>query len=332
MLHLHTATPHCRQARRRGGHEESFEMRVVTYERAGVARPGIAVGEQLLDAAALATSAGLPAVGSVRALLEAGPDTWARYDEAAQAAADAGEGGPLAAATLRAPVEDPDKVICLGLNYRDHAEEAGLALPAAPMLFAKYRNSLVGPSAPIMLPPVSAAVDYEAELAVVIGRPVKDVGADTALDHVAGVMALNDVTARDVQHATSQWTAGKAIDTFAPCGPALVLLDEIDDVQALRVIARVNGEIVQDGTTADMIFGVAETIAFLSRLMTLVPGDIIATGTPAGVGFSRDPQILLHDGDVAEVEIEGVGALRNPVVAGAAVAVAQAEAREAVAR
>jgi 2-keto-4-pentenoate hydratase/2-oxohepta-3-ene-1,7-dioic acid hydratase in catechol pathway len=307
-------------------------MRVVTYERAGVARAGIAVGEQLLDAAALATSAGLPAVGSVRALLEAGPDTWARYGEAAQAAADAGEGGPLAAATLRAPVEDPDKVICLGLNYRDHAEEAGLALPAAPMLFAKYRNSLVGPSAPIMLPPVSAAVDYEAELAVVIGRPVKDVGADTALDHVAGVMALNDVTARDVQHATSQWTAGKAIDTFAPCGPALVLLDEIDDVQALRVIARVNGEIVQDGTTADMIFGVAETIAFLSRLMTLVPGDIIATGTPAGVGFSRDPQILLHDGDVVEVEIEGVGALRNPVVAGAAVAVAQAEAREAVAR
>jgi acylpyruvate hydrolase len=332
MLPLHTATPHCRQARRRGEHEESFEMRLVTYERAGVARPGIVVGERLLDAAALASSAGLPAVGSVRGLLDAGPAVWERYAQAGQAAARAGHGEPLAAVTLRAPIENPDKIICLGLNYRDHAGEAGLALPAAPMLFAKYRNSLVGPTAPIVLPAVSDAVDYEAELAVVIGRTAKDVTAGEALDHVAGVMALNDVTARDVQHATSQWTAGKAIDTFAPCGPALVLLDEIEDAQALSVLARVNGATVQDGTTADMIFSVAETIAFVSALMTLVPGDIIATGTPAGVGFSRDPKILLQDGDVVEVEIEGVGTLRNPVVAATAAGVEARAAREAVAR
>jgi acylpyruvate hydrolase len=155
---------------------------------------------------------------------------------------------------------------------------------------------------------------------VVIGARAKDVAAAEALAHVAGVMALNDVTARDVQHATSQWTAGKAIDTFAPCGPALVLLDEIADVQDLGVRAAVNGVTVQDGTTRDMIFGVAETIAFVSSLMTLEPGDIIATGTPAGVGVSRDPQVLLGDGDVVEVEIAGVGTLRNPVVATAAAA------------
>jgi 2-keto-4-pentenoate hydratase/2-oxohepta-3-ene-1,7-dioic acid hydratase in catechol pathway len=307
-------------------------MRVVTYEREGVARPGMVVGERLLDAAALAPRAGAASVGSVRALLDAGPDAWAAYGEAAQAAAAADEGVPLAAATLRAPVEDPEKIVCLGLNYRDHADEAGLPLPVAPMLFAKYRNSLTGPAAPIVLPAVSEAVDYEAELAVVIGRPAKDVDAADALQHVAGVMVLNDVTARDVQHATSQWTAGKAIDTFAPCGPALVFLDEIDDIQALRVRARVNGHVVQDGTTADMIFAVGETIAFISKLMTLVPGDIIATGTPAGVGFSRDPQILLRDGDVVEVEIEGVGMLRNPVVAASRPASAPLDEREVVTR
>jgi 2-keto-4-pentenoate hydratase/2-oxohepta-3-ene-1,7-dioic acid hydratase in catechol pathway len=333
MLPLHTATPHCRQAGVAATDEESFEMRVVTYEREGVARPGVVVDERVLDVQALASRAGVAPVASVRGLLEAGRDAWSAYEGAARAAAAAGEGEPLDAVTLRAPIEDPDKIICLGLNYRDHADEAGLALPAAPMVFAKYRNSLTGPAAPIVLPAVSRAVDYEAELAVVIGRVAKDVEAADALDHVAGVMAVNDVTARDVQHATSQWTAGKAIDTFAPCGPALVLLDEIDDIQALRVSARVNGVTVQDGTTADMIFAVGETIAFLSKLMTLVPGDIVATGTPAGVGFSRDPQVLLRDGDVVEVEIEGVGTLRNPVVAADATTAGTAsDQREVVAR
>jgi 2-keto-4-pentenoate hydratase/2-oxohepta-3-ene-1,7-dioic acid hydratase in catechol pathway len=298
-------------------------MRVVTFEREGEARLGVVVADQVVDAAGLARGAGRGGAvpcASVRELLEAGPAAWRALDAAAGDAVAHGEGEPLDGVTLRAPIEDPDKIICLGLNYRDHAEESGLALPAAPMLFAKYRNSLTGPNSPIVVPAVSQAVDYEAELAVVIGRTAKNVAERDALAHVAAVMALNDVTARDIQHATSQWTAGKAIDSFAPCGPALVFLDEIDDIQALRVRARVNGASVQDGTTADMIFGVAETIAFVSQLMTLVPGDIIATGTPAGVGISRHPQVLLHDGDVVEVEIEGIGTLRNPVVSAATAA------------
>jgi 2-keto-4-pentenoate hydratase/2-oxohepta-3-ene-1,7-dioic acid hydratase in catechol pathway len=290
-------------------------MRVVTYAREGAARPGVVVADQLLDAATLARDAGVGAIATVRELLEAGAEAWRAVESAARDAAGRGDGRPLAGVTLRAPVEDPDKIICLGLNYRDHAEESGLPLPAAPMLFAKYRTSLTGPDAPIVVPPVTSAVDYEAELAVVIGRTAKDVAAEDALAYVAGVTAFNDVTARDVQHATSQWTAGKAIDTFAPCGPALVSLDEVGDVQALRVAARVNGATVQDGSTADMVFTVAETIAFVSSLMTLVPGDLIATGTPAGVGVSRDPQLLLRDGDEVEIEIAGVGRLRNPVVA-----------------
>jgi 2-keto-4-pentenoate hydratase/2-oxohepta-3-ene-1,7-dioic acid hydratase in catechol pathway len=283
-------------------------MRVVTFEREGAARLGVVVAGRVVDAAQVGPCT------TARGLLEAGPEAWSTLGAAAGEAAARGDGQPLDDVTLRAPIEDPEKIICLGLNYRDHAVESGLALPAAPMLFAKYRNSLIGPDSPIVLPAVSQAVDYEAELAVVIGRTAKNVAEDDALSYVAGVTALNDVTARDVQHATSQWTAGKAIDTFAPCGPELVFLDEIEDVQALRVRARVNGETVQDGTTANMIFSVAATIAFVSKLMTLVPGDIIATGTPAGVGISRDPQVLLHDGDLVEVEIDGIGTLRNPVV------------------
>jgi len=271
-----------------------------------------------LDVRELAEWAGLagaPEVGSVRAIVEAGAEVWGQLAAAAADAASAQvHREPLSGARLRAPIEDPDKIICIGLNYRDHAEESNLALPAAPMLFAKFRNSLVGPAADVEVVPHSDAIDYEAELAVVIGRTAKNVPAERALDHVAGVMAFNDLTARDIQHATSQWTAGKAIDGFAPCGPALVFLDEIADVQSLPVRARVNGETVQDGNTADMIFPVAELIAFISRQTTLVPGDVIATGTPAGVGISRDPQILLGEGDVVEVEIEGVGTLRNRFV------------------
>jgi 2-keto-4-pentenoate hydratase/2-oxohepta-3-ene-1,7-dioic acid hydratase in catechol pathway len=215
---------------------------------------------------------------------------------------------------LTAPVPDPQKIICLGLNYRDHAAEAGLAPPSAPMFFAKYANSLVGPTDPIVPPKSTCQVDYEAELAVVIGRAGRNITQAAALDHVAGAMAFNDVSARDLQLANNLWTGGKAIDTFGPCGPALVTLDAIDDLQNLSVKARVNGETVQDGNTSSMIFGVAETIAFLSQIMTLEPGDIIATGTPAGVGNSRTPQLFLHPGDVVEVEIDGLGILRNPVL------------------
>jgi 2-keto-4-pentenoate hydratase/2-oxohepta-3-ene-1,7-dioic acid hydratase in catechol pathway len=214
---------------------------------------------------------------------------------------------------LGPPVPDPQKIICLGLNYRDHAQEAGLASPAEPIFFAKWANSLIGPNDVIVPPRTTEQVDYEAELAVVIGARARNVGADHALDHVVGVTVFNDVSARDLQLANNLWTGGKAIDTFGPCGPAVVTLEEIENVQALALRTRVNGNIVQDGNTADMIFTVAETIAFLSQIMTLEPGDIIATGTPAGVGISRTPQLFLHPGDIVEVEIDGVGTLRNQV-------------------
>jgi 2-keto-4-pentenoate hydratase/2-oxohepta-3-ene-1,7-dioic acid hydratase in catechol pathway len=201
----------------------------------------------------------------------------------------------------------------MGLNYRDHAEETGLALPTVPLFFAKFRNSLIGPADEIVLPAASEQVDYEAELAVVIGRRCRDVSTSEALEYVAGAMAFNDVSARDLQFEASQWTTGKAIDTFAPCGPALVLRDEIPDLQTLGIRARVNGQTLQDANTSLMIFGVAEAIAFLTRVMTLEPGDIIATGTPAGVGMVRDPHVWLRDGDIVEIEIDEIGMLRNPV-------------------
>ncbi|MCW2984506.1 MAG: hydrolase family protein [Conexibacter sp.] len=296
-------------------------MRLVTYVAGARLRSGILIDPFVLDTERVAHSAGLDERldwTSTRVVLAAGPDALAALAAVASDGASAvPRVGDVSELRLGPPVPDPDKIICIGLNYRDHAAESGMALPPAPMLFAKFRNSLVGPADPIVLPSRGELIDYEAELAVVIGRRAKDVDADAALGHVAGVMALNDITARDVQHQTSQWTAGKAIDTFAPCGPSLVLLDEIDDVQHLRVQARVNGATVQDGNTEDMIFGVADLIAFISSLMTLEPGDIIATGTPAGVGISRDPRVLLGDGDLVEVEVDGIGVLSNPVVSSA---------------
>jgi 2-keto-4-pentenoate hydratase/2-oxohepta-3-ene-1,7-dioic acid hydratase in catechol pathway len=293
-------------------------MRLVTYTTEWGTRAGIAVGAGAVDAAAAAHAAGFAGDDATwrsnRRILECGTDVRRRLGEAAeQLAAEGDSVRPLEELELAPPIVDPEKIVCLGLNYRDHAEESGLDLPVAPMLFAKYRNSLTGPTSPIVLPASSAVVDYEAELAVVIGRTCKDVAESDALDHVAGAMVLNDVSARDLQHRTSQWMAGKAIDTFAPCGPALVTMDEIADLQDLTIEARVNGRTVQQATTGLMIFSVAETVAYLSTLMTLVPGDIVATGTPAGVGVSRDPQVLLGDGDVVEVEIEGLGTISNPV-------------------
>jgi len=296
-------------------------MRLVSYRRGpegdGSWRAGVARGELVVDAAQAAAAAGLDTTrdwSSMRALIAAPAAERAALADAAASA----DGMPREQLELGPPVPDPDKILCIGLNYRDHAAEANLPLPEVPMLFAKFRNSLVGPSADVALPADSKAVDYEAELAVVIGTRAKGVEAERALEHVAGAMAFNDLTARDVQHQTSQWTAGKAVDDFGPCGPELVTLDELGDPHALRIGTRVNGKTVQDGTTADMIFSIADTIAFVSRLMTLEPGDIICTGTPAGVGFKRDPQVLLADGDVVEVEVEGIGVLRNRMVGGTA--------------
>jgi 2,4-didehydro-3-deoxy-L-rhamnonate hydrolase len=214
------------------------------------------------------------------------------------------------------PIERPGKIVCVGLNYRDHAEEQGTALPEAPLLFAKWQNTLIGPGEPIVIPPIVTKCDYEAELGVVIGQRVRDVSAESALEAVAGYICVNDVSARDLQFADGQWTRGKSPDTFCPVGPRLVPRDEIPDPQALGIRAILNGETVQESTTANMVFGVAEVIAYVTRTITLEPGDLIATGTPAGVGAFRKPPLFMQPGDEITIEIEGLGSLTNPVVAG----------------
>ena len=211
------------------------------------------------------------------------------------------------------PIERPGKIVCVGLNYRDHAEEQGLELPPRPLLFAKWQSALGGPGDPIVLPRSSAEVDYEAELGVVIGIRARGLSVDDALEVVAGYVCVNDVTARDVQFAEGQWTRAKSFDSFCPVGPELVPAAGIDDPQALGIRCLVNGEALQDSTTAHMVFSVAEILAFVSETITLEPGDLIATGTPAGVGYTRTPPRFLAAGDEVTVEIEGVGALTNPV-------------------
>ena len=213
------------------------------------------------------------------------------------------------------PIERPGKIVCVGLNYRDHAEEQGVELPKEPLLFAKWPNALVGPGDAIVIPPIVTKADYEAELGVVIGARVKGASKENALEAVRGYVCANDVSARDLQFADGQWTRGKSPDTFCPVGP-LVPASEIADPHALRIRAIVSGEMLQDSTTANLIFGVDEIISHASQTATLEPGDLILTGTPAGVGVFRDPQRLLRPGDVVTIEIEGVGELTNPVVAG----------------
>jgi 2-keto-4-pentenoate hydratase/2-oxohepta-3-ene-1,7-dioic acid hydratase in catechol pathway len=207
----------------------------------------------------------------------------------------------------------PGKIVCVGLNYRDHAAEGGMDLPKAPLLFAKWPNTLIGDGEAIVLPPESSQVDYEAELGVVIGARAKRVSERDALDHVEGYICVNDVSARDLQFADGQWTRGKSPDTFCPVGPRLVPREEIDDPQSLAIRCIVNGKALQDSSTAQMIFSVAEIIAYASQVITLEPGDLIATGTPAGVGVFRDPTVLLRGGDEVSVEVEGLGTLTNPV-------------------
>ena len=288
-------------------------MKLMSYEVDGAWQAAIGTGDRFVDARAAGRAAGwngdtADALRSTRGLL--GLDR----DRLAELAAVDGE-ATLDLGSLRVgpPVWDPQKIVCLGLNYSDHAAESGLEPPKAPMWFAKFANSLIGPRDAIVPPRTTGKVDYEAELAVVIGRRGRNIDVADALAEVAGAMAFNDVSARDLQLANPLWTGGKAVDTFAPCGPALVLMDELADLQDLGLRTRVNGKTVQDGSTSKMIFGVRETVAFLSTIMTLEPGDIIATGTPAGVGQARDPQLFLGTGDVVEVEVDRIGTLTNTV-------------------
>jgi 2-keto-4-pentenoate hydratase/2-oxohepta-3-ene-1,7-dioic acid hydratase in catechol pathway len=293
-------------------------MRLATYRDADGVHGAVAVGEALVDIDAIAAAAGLapsavPGGWTARAVLELSPEDRDRLAAAAVAAAPDAT-ARLADVELLPPLTDPDKVVCVGLNYVDHAAEITLAVPERPILFAKYRTSLVGHGARVVVPPITEQPDYEAELAIVIGRTCRDVPRSDALSCIAGVMPFNDVSARDLQTATSQWMPGKALDTFAPCGPVLVLVDEIDDLLDLTVVGRLNGEVVQQASTADMLFPIDELVSFVSSIMTLVPGDIIATGTPPGVGWGRTPPQYLQDGDEFSVEIGGVATLTNTIV------------------
>lgn len=240
------------------------------------------------------------------------------HDEGIDAIATAepiGPARPFAPEALASPVRRPGKILAIGLNYKDHAAEAGIDVPEAPLLFAKYPNTVTGPYDDVVYAAsTSSEVDYEAELGVVIGRRAKSVSEEDALSYVLGYTACNDVSARDAQFAHTQWVRGKSFDTFCPLGPWLVTADEIPDPQQLRLATRVNGRELQEGTTANMIFPVAELISYLSRVITLEPGDVIASGTPHGVGFVRTPPVYLGDGDVVEVEVERIGLLRNRVV------------------
>jgi 2-keto-4-pentenoate hydratase/2-oxohepta-3-ene-1,7-dioic acid hydratase in catechol pathway len=208
------------------------------------------------------------------------------------------------------------KVICIGRNYAEHAAELGDEPPTEPLIFGKFENTLIGPGEPIVLPPEATHVDSEAELAVEIGRAGKRIAAEDALDHVRGYRVANDVSARNIQYAESQWTRAKGFDTFCPLSTELVPVSELGDGSGLRVLQRLNGEVLQDGNTNDLIFDVPFLIAFVSRVFTLEPGDLILTGTPPGIGWARDPKVSMKDGDVVEVEVEGIGVVSSPVVAG----------------
>lgn len=290
-------------------------MRLITYDKNENWQSGIQINNMVVDAAWAISMAkiDLPEVSN-RIILQLAPDQQVKLEQIAIETVESNEGSVYEISDLQLgpPVPDPDKIICLGLNYRSHSDETGLATYSVPILFSKYRNALIGALDTIVLPEVSQEIDYEAELAVVIGRRCKNVHREGALSYVAGYMAFNDITARDLQFSTSQWLAGKSLDTFAPCGPALVI-NEIHDPQNLSITTRINGQTMQQGNTSNMIFPIAETIEYISKLMTLEPGDIIATGTPDGVGFKRKPPVFLRDGDVVEVEVEGIGLLRNPV-------------------
>ena len=283
-------------------------MRLVTYMSPGeMALAGVVVEEKIF----CLQPAGFPTVLSV---IAGGPAARASIESYLKAVPPAA-GKDLTRVVLLAPIPKPPKLICVGLNYRDHAAEAKMEIPAVPTIFSKFTSAITGPGAPIILPKNSAKPDYEAEFAVVIGTGGRHIPAAAWREHVFGYMCLNDVSARDFQLATSQWLMGKTFDTFAPCGPWLTTADEIEDPHNLDISLIINGETLQDSNTKHLIFGIPALIEFLSSAFTLEPGDIITTGTPAGVGFSKKPPRWLRPGDDVVVKIQGLGELRNPVVA-----------------
>lgn len=247
---------------------------------------------------------------AARALLDALAGDVARVDALREA-------GAVCASEdlcMAAPVPRPGKFICIGLNYKDHAEESGMDIPERPLVFSKWSSCVVGPDHSVLLPKGSTEVDYEAEFAFVIGRRAWRISEDEAMDHVLGYTCVNDVSARDFQFADGQWQRGKSCETFAPMGPWLVTRDEIDDPHDLAIKIRIDGRTLQDSSTNQLIFGIPRLVSELSQAYALEPGDVISTGTPPGVGFARKPPVYLHPGMSMEVEIEGIGILRNGVI------------------
>lgn len=279
-------------------------MRLVTYDAGEGARAGEIRGDTIFDLWGQGetvreedrTLSGLLR-GGLLDELEPGP----------------GGGIPVDSVTLLPPIGDPGKIICIGLNYRSHAEEAGIDLPERPTFFGKFTNALAAPGATVPLPEGTDKVDYEAEVAVVVGARCSRVSVDAALDHVAGYMLFNDLSARDWQFATPQWMPGKVFDGSAPCGPALVTRDEAGPHDAIEFKLELNGEVMQEASTSDLIHSVPELIAHLSELMTLEPGDVISTGTPSGVGSVRDPRVWLKPGDEVAISSPTLGELRTTI-------------------
>jgi 2-keto-4-pentenoate hydratase/2-oxohepta-3-ene-1,7-dioic acid hydratase in catechol pathway len=278
-------------------------MRLVSYRGDSGARAGLLTDEGVLDAAAILRLDQI----SVRELIEG---------EILRDLAERLEGsdvGPIANAELLPPLPDPDKIVCIGINYRSHAAEAGIDPPEQPTFFAKFRNALAAPAAAVQLPAASEKVDYEAEVAFVVGRRGREVDPEDALEAIAGYTLLNDLSARDLQFATPQWMPGKVFDGSAPCGPALVTPDEAGAPDAISFVLDLNGERMQEASTADLIFPIGELLARLSRWMTLEPGDIVSTGTPAGVGSVRKPRVWLKPGDEIVISSPTLGELRTTI-------------------
>jgi 2-keto-4-pentenoate hydratase/2-oxohepta-3-ene-1,7-dioic acid hydratase in catechol pathway len=284
-------------------------VKFVTFRNGNHTRLGVLRDDRVIDLAC-ASDGHLPS--DVVAFLQQGEPAMQLAREIEQNAA---AGLPLAEVTLLAPVLNPSKIVAFGLNYRGHRRERNAEPPKEPVIFAKFPSAIVGPGAAIRWDPaLTQKVDYESELAVVMGRTARRVPAGEALDYVAGYAICNDVTARDLQFGDGQWVRGKSLDTFCPLGPWLVTRDEVPDPHSLSIRCVVNGVVMQDSTTSDMIFGVPQLIEFVSRTFSLLPGDIIATGTPGGVGVYRSPQVFMKDGDVVTVQIEGLGRLTNHCV------------------
>lgn len=288
-------------------------MRLLTFEDGGARRLGALMGAQVVDVAAAraAWRPGAAAWADMRAFLEAGPTAWAEL--AADLAGHDGApfGRPLAGLKLAAPVQ-PSKIVAIGQNYFDHVAEQNAALPERPIIFAKFPTTIIGAGDEIRWEPaLSEQIDWEAELAVVIGQRARRVRAADAYAYVFGYTVANDVTARDLQKGDGQWVRGKSLDTFCPLGPWIVSRDEVPEPHGLPIRTRVNGETVQDSKTDQLIFRIPTLIEFITRAFTLLPGDIILTGTPPGVGAYRKPPRFLQDGDTVTVEVEGIGALTN---------------------